>query len=148
MGRVFGAIASFISVVAGCVALVGWLDTQDVPLVVIAGVIWAIALCLIGIRALFFGVRHLGGAFAATGLATTLITLLDRIGVPSDIGALVIAPLIFAAAAGPLAYDLYKADQRRRKKCLDCAELVWAEANVCRHCGYRFTATRDPTPSA
>jgi Uncharacterised protein family UPF0547 len=28
--------------------------------------------------------------------------------------------------------------ERRLKKCPDCAETVLADANVCKHCGYRF----------
>lgn len=29
---------------------------------------------------------------------------------------------------------------REKKRCPDCAEYVAAEANVCKHCGYRFDA--------
>jgi rRNA maturation endonuclease Nob1 len=38
------------------------------------------------------------------------------------------------------------------KKCPDCAETILADAKVCKHCGYRFTATTSaaaaPKPAA
>ena len=35
-----------------------------------------------------------------------------------------------------------QSDERRETKpCPDCAESVLAEANVCKHCGYRFSPT-------
>ncbi len=32
--------------------------------------------------------------------------------------------------------------ERAQKKCPDCAELILAEARVCKHCSYRFEAKR------
>jgi len=34
------------------------------------------------------------------------------------------------------------------KKCPDCAETILAAAKVCKHCGYRFTATDKPPTHA
>jgi Uncharacterised protein family UPF0547 len=34
--------------------------------------------------------------------------------------------------------------QTPTKKCPDCAETILADANVCKHCGYRFTPTSAP----
>jgi hypothetical protein len=33
------------------------------------------------------------------------------------------------------------------KKCPDCAETILNDAKVCKHCGYRFTATSSPAPA-
>jgi hypothetical protein len=33
------------------------------------------------------------------------------------------------------------------KQCPDCAETILAEANVCKHCGYRFAPTTSDVPS-
>jgi ribosomal protein L37AE/L43A len=30
--------------------------------------------------------------------------------------------------------------EKTTKKCPDCAETILADANVCKHCGYRFAA--------
>jgi hypothetical protein len=36
---------------------------------------------------------------------------------------------------------LLRSRQPKTKKCPDCAETVLADANVCKHCGYRFTSS-------
>jgi hypothetical protein len=35
---------------------------------------------------------------------------------------------------------LLRSRQAKTKKCPDCAETVLADANVCKHCGYRFAS--------
>lgn len=35
-----------------------------------------------------------------------------------------------------------------KKKCPDCAETILADAKVCKHCGYRFSAGAPPKPVA
>jgi uncharacterized protein involved in response to NO len=36
--------------------------------------------------------------------------------------------------------ELTRIYQSTRKKCPDCAEMVLAEAHVCKHCGYRWSS--------
>jgi Uncharacterised protein family UPF0547 len=36
---------------------------------------------------------------------------------------------------------LLQSRQAKTKKCPDCAETVLADANVCKHCGYRFASS-------
>ena len=52
---------------------------------------------------------------------------------------------IYVAGAGVAAAFigsamLLRSRQARTKKCPDCAETVLADANVCKHCGYRFAS--------
>lgn len=52
---------------------------------------------------------------------------------------------IYVAGAGVAAafigsVMLLRSRQTKTKKCPDCAETVLADANVCKHCGYRFAS--------
>jgi hypothetical protein len=46
---------------------------------------------------------------------------------------------------GPVGVPLYS---RRTKQCPECAERVLEDANVCKHCGYRFESERPPRRAA
>ena len=53
---------------------------------------------------------------------------------------------IYVAGAGVAAafigsVILLRSRQAKTKKCPDCAETVLADANVCKHCGYRFASS-------
>jgi hypothetical protein len=53
---------------------------------------------------------------------------------------------IYVAGAGVAAafigsVMLLQSRQAKTKKCPDCAETVLADANVCKHCGYRFASS-------
>jgi hypothetical protein len=53
---------------------------------------------------------------------------------------------IYVAGAGVAAafigsVMLLQSRQAKTKKCPDCAEAVLADANVCKHCGYRFASS-------
>ena len=53
---------------------------------------------------------------------------------------------IYVAGAGVAAafigsVMLLRSRQAKTKKCPDCAETVLADANVCKHCGYRFASS-------
>ena len=53
---------------------------------------------------------------------------------------------IYVAGAGVAAAFigsamLFLRRQAKTKKCPDCAETVLADANVCKHCGYRFASS-------
>ena len=53
---------------------------------------------------------------------------------------------IYVAGAGVAAafigsVMLLRSGQAKTKKCPDCAETVLADANVCKHCGYRFASS-------
>jgi uncharacterized protein UPF0547 len=53
---------------------------------------------------------------------------------------------IYVAGAGVAAafigsVTLLRSSQAKTKKCPDCAETVLADANVCKHCGYRFASS-------
>jgi hypothetical protein len=53
---------------------------------------------------------------------------------------------IYVAGAGVAAafigsVMLLRSRQAKTKKCPDCAETVPADANVCKHCGYRFASS-------
>jgi hypothetical protein len=62
--------------------------------------------------------------------------------------------LLTAFLLGPLGVAAASIAQSRqlplllRKKCLDCAEHVLADAKVCKHCGFRFPVVAPPRPAA
>ena len=151
--RAVGFLASFVAVVAGCVALVGWLDKQDVPLWVLGGVIVGIGLALFLIRILF--VPREDRAFAAwlddriwqlllwcAIFAVAVVAVVVGFGgldLVCDLVTVVGAAVAFALAVGRLVWDLYARDKASRKECPDCCEDVKVGASVCRYCGHRWT---------
>ena len=66
------------------------------------------------------------------------------LGTPELIVILIIIALPIAVVACVVAVVLARKKKERNqpdsahKKCPDCAEVVLVDANVCRHCGYRF----------
>jgi hypothetical protein len=139
-----GFLASFLSVVAACVALVRWLDTQDVSSYVIALVVvtmatalWALTLIIENRASPDIKFRGLRGpwvplAFGVAGLAVAYL------GFEIPIVGVLIAAAVFVLAAGPLVFDLYEVDKASRKPCPDCCESVKVGARVCRYCGHRW----------
>jgi hypothetical protein len=137
--------------VGGCVALVTWLDAQDVSLLLISGVIAAIAGVLIVTRGVLLGWASVvdGQAYDIISFTALVgINVVPELGLDENVGLLVLSTVVFAAVAGPLALDLYKADKASRKQCPDCCEWVKAEARVCRYCGYRWQVTVKPRTKA
>jgi hypothetical protein len=55
------------------------------------------------------------------------------------IGLYVLGAGVAAASIGSVM--LLRSRQAKTKKCPDCAEIVLADANVCKHCGYRFASS-------
>lgn len=64
---------------------------------------------------------------------------------------------IVAAVAGSMMLKFYPStqtgasdslvEQRQRRKCPDCAELIMIDAKVCKHCGYRFAQPASNQPA-
>ena len=154
MARAFGFLASFVAVVAGCVALVRWLDTLGVQTAFIVLVVFVVTFTLIGVRVALARVgllpwegatqtwaeshpvaarRGLGAELAVAFIAFAFYVAFDAEGM-----ALISATALFAGIAGPLVFDLYGKDKASRKACPDCCEEVKAGARVCRYCGYRW----------
>ncbi len=149
VGRALGFVASFISVVAGCLALVRWLDSQDISLVAIAVVILGISVVLLVIRsramAEFAQAPPIIYVSAASGAFVTALSDIDDTATRDRLTFL-FATGMFVFTAGPLAKDLYEKDKLSRKSCDDCCETVKADARVCRHCGYEFWAKGATAP--
>jgi hypothetical protein len=135
--------------VGGCVALVRWLDSENVPLIVIAGVILGISFVLLAIRRLTSRTDVAASQFiyvsAAVGAFASLLSDVEDTATRDRV-TLLFATGMFAFTALPLAKDLYKADKASRKKCEDCCETVKVGARVCRHCGYEFWAKGTTAP--
>jgi hypothetical protein len=147
VARAFGFLTSFITVVGGCVALVHWLDAQDVSLFLIALVILAISGLLLFTRRRFFGPQGLDAkVWLFVPLGTAAYSALEKGSPGQDVIALVLSSAIFAATAGPLAFDVYEADRDSRKRCPDCWEIVTVHASVCRYCGHRWKDSSAQAP--
>jgi hypothetical protein len=52
--------------------------------------------------------------------------------------------LLAAIALVPPALEIYRLDRTSRTRCPDCREEIRADANVCKHCGFRLA----PRPNA
>ena len=120
--RAVGFLASFVAVVAGCVAFVRWLDAEHFSMLVVLGVSAAIAVVLAGmhkrvnpkagsllLRAVYLPLICSVAAVAGYGSTET--------GTWGNRAAIVVGTAFFALCAAPLAWDLYLKDKASRKVC-------------------------------
>jgi uncharacterized protein UPF0547 len=87
-------------------------------------------------RALYFG----GGCFFAGFFVVVGTDPLDAVWI--------ITGLVLLYLVGLAGYYVARRAAARYRVCPDCAETIKVAANVCRHCGYRFTESpaHAPTP--
>ena len=152
MARAVGFLASFVAVVAGCVALVRWLDTQGVPFgfIVVAVSLFAGALAVgrdrIAKRSASASRFRQEAALIRVAVAVAAAGWLAGALADSELVVLVGTLVASACVAGAVIFDLYEIDKASRKRCPDCCEEVKVAASVCRYCGYRWTDAKGRCP--
>ena len=77
-----------------------------------------------------------------------LTAYIGGIGAPELIMILIVVVVPIVAVACVVAVVVRRNNAERKqfaathKKCPDCAEMVLADAHVCKHCGFRFDAAQ------
>jgi protein-S-isoprenylcysteine O-methyltransferase Ste14 len=142
------ACVAVLTLVTSTGAIVGWIDSSQSLQTTAATAAQAAGVALLGyllLTFLLFGpatwwpwerIVFLSGLFLIIGAIYLLVlpwreTPLQWIGIAAIAGSVV------------LVLSFWKESyEDRHKTCPDCAEIVKRQANVCRHCGYRFGEPR------
>lgn len=121
----------------------------------IAGAAYGIVVVVLGIALIFmprpmwpFGLQPvpLGRKIAYTAFALAVLALfVIYVIVPwrAETTLFIVGAVFIPAVFVALIVSGMNSSARKRKTCLDCAETVRIDANVCHHCGFRFA----PRPS-
>jgi predicted membrane-bound spermidine synthase len=98
--------------------------------------VWTV--CIAWKRRTFIRGVIAGVYIACTWYAASEVQKSEQRVIGAALGVVVVGFLIWASV-----YLVIQKYKKTRKTCPDCCEAVRTEANICKHCGYRFS----PTPA-
>jgi hypothetical protein len=145
VARVVTSVAALVAVVAGVGRGINWINNH-----VWGGLLSWTGLAILVALAIAWGVVGVGTRtnrfhlywFATVILGTAVVVIFRTTpGRPGE------GYLLAAIALAPPALEIYRLDRALRTRCPDCREEIRADANVCKHCGFRL-ATKPDTKEA
>jgi hypothetical protein len=124
--------AGLIAVVAGVAGALGWVATH-----VDDDVVWLVGRVLVSL---------LGSGWCFYGVVSAGIAWVIAFGFDDQIADDAAGYIFTALALVPIALELAWRDAKSRRRCVDCLENIHADANICKHCGYRYETAPELPP--
>jgi hypothetical protein len=131
-----------VAVIAGVGSGIAWLTEHVSDLAV-----WSAGWVLMVVLGLMWWSRGLSDTgnrrYVVYGGVTFVFVALEILYLDPRVSDYVSGYVFAAVALVPPAIEFTLRDRASRMRCLDCREEIRADANVCKHCGFRFRPRPD-----